>query len=271
MIFPRSFRFTYDPRSSLRKDEQYLCQAVHQIAETNGELTCIAGSFPLTEILRQKGLPAFMSNDVDLFTTLDLTDQSINEMVHIIKKHTKDSVIEWYNNTDQPVNGSRSTVPNLISIKDFYIYNRVKTSTRGRAKEGYRLKLISVLDSVSRTDYSRRNNRSFSMRTMHNFDINVCKCAIPDVFDVSTIITLATTDIAARQMEYDMRKFTITDVTWVRLTKYISRGFNLVAFRFDEDKIIRTNEHMPFPSINGFSFDIAMVDDNTTQPDTLGE
>jgi hypothetical protein len=263
--------FTYDPRSSLRKDEQYLCQAIHQIAETNGELTCIAGSFPLTEILHQKGLPGFTSHDVNIFTTIKLTDQDINKLVRIVEKHTTDTVIEWYNNTDQSVDGRGSMVSNLLSIKDFYIYNRLDRNTRGKPKEGYKLQMISVLDSVSRTDYSKRNNRSFSIRTMQTFDISVCKCAIPDVFDVSTIITLALTDVMAHRMEYDMRKFTLTDITWGRLTKYVSRGFILTAFRFDDDKIIRMNENMPFPLMNGSSFDIAVVDDNTTSSDRLEE
>ena len=271
MIFPTSFTFAYDPRSSLREEEQYLCQVVHKIAEANGELMCIAGSFPLTEILHQKGLPTFVSNDVDIFTTLEFKDQDANKIVHILEKHMKRSVIKWYNNTDQSVNGFGSMVVNLLSIKDFYIYNRLEINTASKAREGYKLQLISVLDSVPRTDYSRRNNRSFSIRTMQNFDISVCKCAIPDVFNVSSIITLAFNDIMAHQMEYDMRKFTTTDIAWGRLTKYISRGFLLSAFRFDDDKSITTNEHMLFPSLNGGSFDIAMVDDNTTSSESLGE
>ena len=262
---------TYDPRSSLGKDEQYLCQIIHQIAQINEELTCIAGSFPLTEILHQKGLPVFTSNDVNIFTTLELTDQDIKQTVRIIKRHAKDSVIEWYNNTDRSIDGCGSMVPNLLSVTDFYIHDRLQTNTRGKAREGYKLQLISVLDNVSRTDFSKLNNRSFSIRTMQNFDISVCKCAIPDVFKASTIITLALADITAHQMEYDMKKFTATDITWGRLSKYTSRGFVLFAFRFDDDKSIRMNENTLFPLMNGLSLDIAMVDDSTTSSEGIEE
>ena len=86
MKFPSCINFSHDRSSPLRKEEQYICQAVNQIAIENKELACIAGSFPLVQLLRQNSLPTFFPGDIDIFTTANLTIKEIAKILEVLQQ-----------------------------------------------------------------------------------------------------------------------------------------------------------------------------------------
>ena len=121
------------------------------------------------------------------------------------------------------------------------------------------------------TESMNKSNTDFATRTIDLFDINICKCAIPNLFQMRNVTTPSLSDILSHKMEYDMRRFTSAEVMWNRVTKYLNRGFALVALRFDDNKIIQANEDLFRPLINGFGFDVAMVDDSTASTSTSND
>jgi hypothetical protein len=266
MRFPSGFTFVHDDLSSLSRDEQYLCQAIYQLAKENGKFACIAGSFPLTEILKQKGITSFKSNDVDIFTTLSLNNREIREMVGIVEAQTRDSFIEWRNNPNLSDFENYSTKGNLRGVTDFRI--RTKLNQDGwhgsSCYKGFKIQLISIVDNMSSIDSQNETSTDFATRTINLFDINICKCAIPNLFEMRNITTPSISDILTHKMEYDMRRFASAEVMWNRITKYLNRGFTFIAIRFDDNKIILADKNQFRPLINGFGFGVAMVDDSTT-------
>jgi hypothetical protein len=80
MTLPPCFNFSHDRSSPLHKEEQYICQAINQIATENKDFACIAGSFPLVQLLRQNSLPTFSQGMWIYLLQLSLPDENFQKL-----------------------------------------------------------------------------------------------------------------------------------------------------------------------------------------------
>jgi hypothetical protein len=260
MTLPPCFNFSHDRSSPLRKEEQYICQAIDQIATENKDFACIAGSFPLVQLLRQNSLPTFFPGDVDIFTTTILTGRELSKIVEVLRRCLPDFDFD-VNNEYAPVSSHYAMV-NVRGITTFRARSRFSSEIMYKSQP-VQIIFVNSHDCFGKLSFIKDSD-DFASYIMNCFDINVCRCAMPDIRDPMRIISTATQDIFSRRMEYDIRKYTSSETAWRRITKYIERGFNLTAFRFDDEKVITIGQRCFEPIVNGASFDVCMIDDIDT-------
>ena len=84
----------------------------------------------------------------------------------------------------------------------------------------------------------RPDDYGFAVKVTDRFDISVCKCVIPNLLQLNEVVAMCRSDIQFWEMEYDMRKYKQSKISWKRIVKYASRGFKMTKLRFGENRVI---------------------------------
>jgi hypothetical protein len=235
MIIHIPFRFRLVQEYSLSTAHQKLCQMIYQLALRNDERACIAGSYALQQITKDIGRTTFESNDVDVFTTLYF---SVEDMIIFERKF--DALCDDSYIIIDRLMESYSRVDGMRQIWNFAIVGIKRVGNIVRLQRVYPpVQLIVLNNELPRN--LQLNDREFAKEVVDRFDISVCKCAIPNLFELNRAVAMSRSvllDIVNREMEYDLRKLKSTDNAWSRLLKYVARGFKLNRLRFGNCQVM---------------------------------
>jgi hypothetical protein len=235
MIIQIPFCFCLVLGYSLSVAHQKLCQMIYQLALRNDKRARIAGSYALQQVMKDMGQTTFESNDIDVFTTLYF---SVEDMV-IFERKFDELCDDSYIIIDRLMD-SYSRVDGMRQIWNFAILGIKRVGNLVELQRVYPpVQLIVVNKELPRN--LQLNDHRFAKEVIDRFNISVCKCAIPNLFELNRAVAMSYSvilDIINCEMEYDLRKLKSTDNAWNRLLKYASRGFKPSRLRFGNSQVI---------------------------------
>jgi hypothetical protein len=160
-------------------------------------------------------------NDVDFFTTLDISTEDMGWLVGEMNElqnafYVCAEKLPW-----------RGKSKYKLNINDVWNFSVCYVDDDGNLSAAISpgIQLISINVAPHR---NCNTPTDFAERVWERFDISICKCAIlsPDMRD-SYMDRSTWMDIVTMKMTYDMRAFRGVNTMMKRLKKYTDRGFSL--------------------------------------------